>query len=314
MNVQGKKQVNPGLTKDDKPLSKIIGEVAVLASVHTSSLGMTKLDRAASKDSDHSHGARAGTAKVNVNRLPGAETAVDAIKKQHAEARLLLLQYTSQWGSDRRLLPNVYIGDFTGKFDVISREHKRLVDEFVANASIYINKAMQNLGSYQVDLPSVREIGNAFSLEFNLAPVPDISAYTTGDSQLEQSMKQRFEADIRAAYEGAQKDLIKRLAEPLENVIDRMKAYDEREALKAKDIEVGKSGTFKSTIMSNVNDIAKVFRSFNMTDDPTLEAIAVRLEAFANIEHKDLTKSQELRVAVAERAAEIRTMLGSWLD
>jgi hypothetical protein len=314
MNVQGKQQVNSKI-KNGKPLSKIIGEVAVLASIRTSSLGMSKIDRSASKDSDSSHHARAGTAKVNVNRLPGAEAAVDAIKKQHGLARQLLWQYTSQWGSDRRLLPNVHIGEFTGEFDVIQREHIRLVNEFVANAQRYIAEAERNLGNYEVTPPSMHEISNAFALEFELAPVPDISAYTTGDSALEQSMKQRFEADITAAYEGAQKDLLKKLADPLENLIERMKAYDEREELKAKDIDVGRTtGTFKTTVITNIQDIAKVFRSFNLTNDPFFENIALNLEAFAGIEHADLTKSQELRAAVAAKAADIRGLLGTWLD
>lgn len=302
------------LKSTDRPLSKIIGEVAVLASIRTSALGMSKLDRTASKDSDAAHNARAGAAKVNVNRLPGAEGVVDAIKKQQSQGRLCLFQYTSQWGSDRRLLPNTYIGEFSGEFDMIQREHNRLVSEFVANASRYIVAAQHNLGSYEVTPPSMHEIQNAFSLEYELAPVPDISAYTTGNSALEQSMKQRFEADIKAAYDGAQKDLLKRLAEPIENLIDRMKAYDEREMLKSKDIEVGKTGTFKSTVISNVNDIGKVFRSFNLTNDPMLEEIANRLEAFHGIEHEDLTKSQALRIEVARKAADIKGLLGAWLD
>lgn len=309
------KPVNPGLKKEEKPLSKIIGEVAVLASVRTSALGMTKLDKEASKDSDSSHAARAGTARVNVNRLPGAESAVDAIKKQHTHARNLLQSYTSQWGSDRRLLPNVHIGEFTGKFDVIQREHNWLVAEFMKNATVYIQQAERNLGNYDVTPPSMDEIKNAFALEFDLAPVPDISAYTTGDSALEQAMKKRFEADIVAAYEGAQKDLFKRLAEPLKNLIDRMAAYDEREELKAKNIDVGRTtGTFKSTVITNIQDIAKVFRSFNLTNDPFFDDIAEHLEGFSNIEHEDLTKSQELRAAVAKKAADIRSMLTAWLD
>lgn len=312
MNVQGNQQVNPGL--NGKPLSKVIGEVAVLASVKTSTLGMSRVDKRASVESDQAHGATSGASKVNVKRLPGAEDAVDLIKKQHTKARVLVDKYTTQWGDDRHLLPNVYIGDVMGEFDVISRDHNKLVSQFVDNATSYITKAQQNLGSYKIDLPSVREISNAFNLELMLAPVPDISAYTAGNSELEKHMKARFEDDIREAYQGAVKDLMQKLADPLENIVDRMKAYDERQLLKEKDIDVGKTGTFKKTIMSNVQDIAKVFRSFNMVGDPAMEAIAQHLEGFANIEHKDLTGSQELRKAVADKAAEIRGMLGGWLD
>ena len=298
---------------NSKPLSKMIGEVAVIAAVQTSALGMTRLDKRASLESDHRHGAKEGTGRTNVKRLPGAEQYVDAIKAKHTAARSIVTGYTTQWGRDRRLLPNIYIGEVTGIVEDIKREHDVLRDAFVARSYEFIQNAVRNLGSYEVSPPSVSEIENAFSLNLDLSPVPDISAYTTGDSALEKSMKERFEADITAALEGAQKDLLQRLAKPLENMVDRMNAYDERENLKTKDIAVGKHGTFKSTVVTNITDIGKIFRSFNITGDPFLEGIAQRLDAFDGIEHEDLTKSAQLRADTAKRAKEIRALLGDWL-
>jgi hypothetical protein len=297
-------------SKINRPLSKVISELAVIAAVNTSALGMSKLDKNASKDSDHAHSARQGTAKVNVNRLPGAEGQVDNIKRYHTRARLLLRSFTTAWGVDRRLLPNVHIPEFTGEFGDIQREHDREVSAFVANATVYIQRAQQNLGTYDIAPPTEYEIANAFSLQFDLAPVPDVGAYTTGDITLQKAMRERFEEDIRASFVGAQKDLFQRLAEPLENLVDRMNAYEERERLKDRNIDVGKTGTFKSTVITNINDIAKVFRSFNLTGDAMMDDVAKRLEAFSNIEHEDLTKSQALRADVAKKAADIRAMLG----
>jgi hypothetical protein len=309
MNIQTK-PVDLKSTVSHRPLSKMIGEMAVIASVQTSSLGMTRLDKQASAQSDRNHGAMLGAGKTSVKRLPGSELAVNAIKGKQTEARALIASYTTQWGRDRRLLPNVYIGEVSGLFHDIKTEHDKLRDAFVAESHAYIQRARDNLGSYDVTPPSMFEIERAFALNFELAPVPDISAYTTGDSALERSMKERFEADIKAAYEGAQKDLLKRLAEPLENMVERMKAYDAREARKEKEEDVGKTGTFKSTIVTNITDIAKIFRAFNVTDDPFLEQIANELDQFEHIEHKELTKSEALRADVAKKAASIRAMLG----
>jgi hypothetical protein len=303
--------INSGVNA--KPLSKMISELAVVACVQASSLGLNKLDKRASEESDAQHNAKEGASRVNVNRLPGAKAAVDAIKQKQTAARNLVKSKTTLWGVDRRLLMNQFIGEVAGEFQDIKNEHDALVGQFVQNAAYYISQASSDLGTYDIRPPTEAEIAGAFDLRFDLAPVPDVSAYTTGDSALEQSMRQRFEADIKAAYEGAQNDLLKRLAEPLENLVDRMKAYDEREYLKSKDIDVGKTGTFKSTVITNITDIAKIFRAFNINGDAFLAEIADRLEAFEGIEHKDLTKSPDLRKDTAIRAAEIRGLLKDWL-
>lgn len=303
---------SPGLKS--KPLSKVVGELAVIACVKTTALGMTKLDKQASTDSDHAHAAKTGAAKVNVSRLPGIEDVVADIKKVHRDARAALDGYTTQWGDDRRLLPNLYIGDFAGEFDVLRREHDNKVAAFVANAKTYIAKAQHNLGTYAIAPPTEDEIANAFSLNFDLTPVPDVSAYSTNDAKLQKMLQERFEEDIRASFQDAQKDLLTRLAKPLENLVDRMTAYEERENLKAKSIDVGKTGTFKTTVITNVTDIAKIFDAFNMVGDPVLAAISQKLHAFDGIEHQDLVNSKDLRDITAKKAAEIRALLGDWLQ
>lgn len=296
-----------------RPLSEMIGEVAVIAAIQVSALGMTRLDRRASTQADISHGAKSGTGKVSVKRLPGAETAVDAIKAKHTQARAVLNGRTTRWGKDRKLLMNQFIGEVCGEIDEIVRDHDKLRDKFVADAYAYIQNAQYNLGSYDVAPPTVAEIENAFSLSLELSPVPNISAYTTGDSELEKSMRARFEADIQSAYEGAQKDLMKRLAEPLENMVNRMAAYEERQKRQEAEEDVGKTGTFKSTVITNITDLATLVRSFNITGDPVLTDLSNKLDAFEGIDHKALISSADLRADTARRAAEIRASLANWL-
>ena len=303
---------SPRLT-NAKPLSKMIGELAVVACIQTTALGMSKLDKQASSEADQAHAAKQGAGKLNVSRMPGCEEPVAEIKKVHRDARDMLISKTTQWGPDRRLLLNMNIGEVAGEMDVLQREHKKLVDRFVDNAASYIAKAKANLGSYNIEPPTEDEIAMAFSMNFDITPVPDVSSFSTNDKKLEQQLKERFEKDIESQYQEAQKDLLKRLAKPIENLVTRMSAYEEREALKAKKITVGKEGTFKSTIISNITDIASIFDGFNITKDPLLMEIGKKLHAFDGIEHTDLVKSKELREVTAKKAAEIRELLGDWL-
>ena len=108
-----------------------------------------------------------------------------------------------------------------------------------------------------------------------------------------------------AAYQNATTDALQRVAEPVGKLLDRMKAYSEREKEKLNGLTVDRSGTFKDTIIGNVQDIAAVFRSFNLTNDPFMERIASQLDAFDGIEADDLRNSQSLRDDVAKRAAKI---------
>jgi hypothetical protein len=54
---------NTGLVQA-KPLSKILGEMSVVAAVHVSSLGTTRLDRTASAQSDRAHNAMMGAGRT----------------------------------------------------------------------------------------------------------------------------------------------------------------------------------------------------------------------------------------------------------
>jgi hypothetical protein len=300
-------QKTPAVPVKSKPLSKMIGEVAVVAVIQASVLGMQRLDRDASEDSDKAHAAKIGTAKTVVNRLPGAEKAVAKIKSVQRRARELLRDRTTAWGPDRRLMPNVNLQEFLTEYGDLQKEHDTLVAQFGKDAALHINAAKGNLGKYKVTPPTVDEIKASFSMVFDIQPVPDVASYTTttGGKAFEQQMREKFEADIGAAYEEATKDALRKLALPLRNVIERMAAYDEREKLKAKGETGGKEGTFKTTIIENIHDVAKVFRSFNLVGDKFLEQIATELEGFDHVDSEDLKKHKAIRQDVSQRAKEI---------
>lgn len=296
-----------------KPLSKMIGEVAVIATIQASVLGLERLDREASEDSDKAHLAQIGAGKTVVNRLAGAESKVRAIKSVQRKCRELLKKYTTAWGPDRRLMPNVNLQEFLADFGDLDKEHTNLVTQFIKDAQTHIANAKKNLGKYKVQPPSIDEIKASFSLAFDITPVPDVTAYTTGDKAFEAQMKAKFENDIANAYEQATKDALKRIATPLANLVERMKAYEEREKLKAKGEDVGKDGTFKSTIIENIHDVARVFRTFNLTNDPVLEKLATDLDAFEHVDSDDLKKHKAIRADVSARAKDILKSLDGLL-
>ena len=173
-------------------LSAILSQVATVAVVRTSALGMTRTDKNASAESERDHGALRGSAKVGVSRLAGAEQRVKDIRSVQNEAREALTDNTTAWG-DRRLLANVNIERFIQRYSVSKREHDKLVQALVDDAPRLIANARQNLGSFQIEPPTEEEIANAFSLEFTLEQIPDSETYAAKgmDVQVEAELKRQ---------------------------------------------------------------------------------------------------------------------------
>lgn len=287
-------------------LSTLLAQVSTVASVRASTLGMSRLDKDASKQAERAHNAQSGIAKVNVSRLAGAEDRIKAIKQLQTRGREALIDTTTAWG-ERRLLPNTLLETFMGQWGPIKKSFDEEVNRLKYDAPQLITDAERNKGNFNVDIPTVEEINEAFSLEFNLEPVPDVSKFSSniGDKQLEAQLKQVFEANIAAAYNDAQSDAVMRLAKPLQNIVERMQAYDQREVDAAKGLDVGKAGYFRDSVIGNVQQVAEVFGSWNLTDDPFLKSLDDALSAFGGIEAEDLRKHADLRADTAKRAAEI---------
>ena len=244
-------------------ISAALAQVATIVSVKATSLGMTRTDKQASRESDRAHNALTGTSKVVVSRLTGSgEQRVKAINQITNQLSADLRYMTTTWNDEQRLLINNRMQEFLGIWGKAKGEHTTLVDSFVADASTLIAEASNNLGSFNITPPTEEEIREAFSLEFSMMPIADTSTFKTSglDAQMEAEMKRRIEDSIAAAYNGAVTDAMKKVAAPLSNLVDRMEKYSKRENDKAKGLTVTKEGTFKDTVTTNVDEMAAVFQ------------------------------------------------------
>lgn len=294
-------------------MSALLSQVATIVSVSSTSLGMTRKDKTAGLDSERQHQAKHGIASVNVSRLAGAEDRIKGIRQQVTAAREAVTDTTTAWG-DRRLLANVNIEKMLKRWMPIKDEFDRQVSALKRDAADLIRQAQQNLGSFQIEVPTEEEILNAFSLDFKMEAIPDASKFTSNlDAQVEAELKRRFEADIAAAYQQAQQDALKRLAKPLENLVERMGAYQKREDAKANGID-DKEGYFRDSVIDNVNKVADVFASFNLTGDPALDALARQLDVFRGLDAEALRKHKDIRDATSQKAQDILKSLGDWIN
>lgn len=298
-------------------LSQLLASCATVAKVRTKSLGLRRQDKNASIRADHANGAEEGISSTNVLRLPGGKDYIDNINRKATEAVNTLKAMTTQWGEDQRLLVNTNIQPFIAKFAPLQAEHAQLVQLLADAAPRLVAEAPRKLGSYRVDVPTVEEIRDAFALEFEMKPVPDSDNFrgTTLDQHLEQQLRDRFEADIAAAYQHAQQDALARVAEPLKRVVERLTAYTAAELEKERGV-TSTGGRLYTTVITNLQEIASVFESFNVTGDPFIQSIADQLGAFEGLDIDDLKSNKAMRDTTAARAKTILEQLeaSGWLS
>jgi hypothetical protein len=287
-------------------LSAMLSQVATVARVSTSSLGLRRLDKTASKESDRAHNALQGTAKVTASRFSGAEDRVKEINDIAAEVRAGLFSMTTAWG-DYRLLANVNLQKWLEFYAPKKQAYDAKVARLRADAPALIAQAERNKGNFNVATVSEDEIDDAFSLEFDMQQIPDSKNFAASgvSKEVEAHMRRHFEAGIEAAYKNAQTDAMQRVAKPLGHLVEKLAAYDKAADEKARGITSEGSVRMHASTIGHVQDIAKVFRSFNLTNDPLLASVADKLDAFEGIEIEDIKTSGDLRKDLTKRADEI---------
>jgi hypothetical protein len=293
-------------------LSDALRNVAMVADVSTSALGLTRTDKSASRKANQDHAAKDGAGKVVVNRFAGADEKIKKIMDLQTAAQANLKRNSMLWGqTKRRLLPNAnfqrWLTEHTAINDAFELAHKELLDD----ADAILAAAKANIGTFNVDLPTKDDMRDAFSLSYALEPIPDPKQFghVMGGNDLIEGMdahlQHQFEENMRAAYTNAVQDTAERLAKPLENLAERMDAYDKRERDVANGKNPGKEGYFRDSIIENVKEISAVFGNLNVLGDSHLAGIAKKLDAFGKITPDLLRKRGDVRGAVAARAREV---------
>lgn len=295
------------MSNDTAPkLSTMLSQVATIVTVSKTSLGLKRQDKEASKKADRDHNAAAGASTTSVNRFKGR--GAERVKEINDVAQELIdevKQRSTDWAG-QRLVNNVILQEVLGIARLKQVRHAQLVSDLVADAPDLIREAEQNIGNFNVPVPTEQEIRESFSLSFDVSQIADSNSFRASnlDPMLEAEMKRRFEASIDAAYTNATNDALARVAEPLGKLVTRMTDYSKQQDEQARGVTSSGGRLYTSTI-GNVQDIAKVFRSFNLTNDPLLNSLADKLDGFMNIDIEDLKVDQGLRDDVSKKAAEI---------
>ena len=292
-------------------ISSMLAQVATVVKIKSTSLGLKRQDKDAARQAEYSHHAAAGISNLNVSRLAGAgEQRVKDIATFVNSLKAEVFMRSTDFNGDR-LVNNTILHEVLGVWHNGKIVYDQMVSDLARDAGALIAEAEAKKGDFQIEPPTEEEVRGAFSLTMEVSQIPDTSNYKAHGvtAELENEMRRRFDASTAAAYQMATQDALVRVAKPLAHLVDRMAVYSKETDEKERGVTSKGAGRLYETTITNVQDIAKVFRSFNVLGDPIMDKLAVALDEFNDIGIDDLKSSQHNRDVVADKAKAILNSL-----
>jgi len=244
----------------------------------------TRASRELTKDKNASH----GSAKVDKDLMTGSRTKQNitelstAIRKWHREA-------TMPWSNfGLRLLPNETYFDYHQQATEFQREFRGLVSMFMADYKADITRAQIRLGDLfdPMDYPNENEVHGKFRLDISYQPIAEAGDFRVDmGNEAKNALSEQYEKFYSEQLEGALADVWERLSTPLHRM-SNMLDYAEHEKPKG----------FKDTLVSNVETMAGILKTCNITNDPAMEEVRQQLmRALRGVTPDALRESEALR-------------------
>jgi hypothetical protein len=288
---------------------------AMLCALRTRSLGLTRTHKAASTEVAKNHKASANAASVKVNRLADADTYHRKIVQLQGEVRRAYETYTLPWDQNGgwRLLPNQNFELLARATAPLRAEIKKTLEEYSAHAPEIINKARENLGDLanDIELPTVEELCSAYEARLEFQSIPDTKALKNLPPAIVGHLEKHMTNRAAVAYETAMEDLQERMVKPLQHLIQRLDAFDERENRGPSTTGRDLQGVFRDTTVTNITDLAKTLPTLNILASQETQAHISQVVGLASeITPESLRASKEKRDSARAKAAAILAGMG----
>lgn len=268
---------------------------ALLASLTVSTWTARKYDRGITAKVNADHHASADAGRYNKMLLPGDAKAYKDLISLANSIRVAHYGHTLAWSDEGwRLLPTANYMQYTQWFRERSRAFDDALDTFEsmyptlrANAQAKLN------GMFDAnDYPSTADVRKRFAIGVQYAPVPaigDIRVELASDQviAIEESIAARVESATRIAMQ----DAWTRLHDCVSHIAERL---SDPEAI------------FRDSLINNAREVCDSLKRFNITDDPDLEAMRVRVERELAAFSPDMLRvNKGARQSAANKAMEI---------
>lgn len=264
----------------------------------------SKLDKKATRETRDANGATA-KAGVRVYKKLIAADALDSIQRIATAGRNEHRARTVPWQYDGPgAITAAGYADYVKAMDTLRGQFDTAVHVFLAVYNDERRAAIVNLGDMfcDADYPSAVDVAAKFSFTISAEPMPQSADFrVAGLSQsATDAIKAEMDTRFKAAVDAAQANAWDRVVKHVEHMQMKLAAYKPA----GKDTKA--EGIFRDSLVSNIQELIAVLPSLNITNDPELTAIAVRLErelCASSVE--TLRNDDSARQDVAEKAKDI---------
>ena len=280
----------------------VLSSKAMLASLTITQWTARKLDKRVTAATNAAHNAAATAGNYNKALIAG-EALAKIVTAANA-ARAIHYERTLPWAqSGAGILPAAGYVEYMRLMRGCKESSEAAAAEFVANYPQYIEDAKRRLGDMfnAADYPHVDAIARKFSFSVDIYQVPaagDFRAQLAEDEIA--AIRAQMEIKTQDALAAAMRNVFERIAETVGKMAEKLAAYQP-----AKDGQKAK-GIFRDSLTENVESLAAILPSLNLTNDPILAGIIRRMEnELCNVDAETLRESEIARAKLRDIAADI---------
>lgn len=297
-------------------LISALQDTAMLCGLRTRALGLARTAKNSSLEVSKAAGATSQAATVRVNRLADADGYHRKIIGLQNHMRKVYEANTLPWDQmgGWRLLPNEGFMRMSKLVQPIKLEIEKLLQEYKEKAPDIIAHARKSLGKLadEIEPPTLEELMSSYETRLEFNTLSDVKALKNLPPALAQRLSQHMEQRASTAYTEAMTELQDRMVMPLQHLIGRLDAFDEREA--RPDAEAGKRdliGVFRDTTVTNIHDLAATLPLLNLLGDEKLkDNVSSVVTLAASITPESLRASRDKRDAARVEARAILERMG----
>ncbi len=259
-------------------------------------------DRAASRETADRNSADARLVKTSKFLI--AKEAIEPIVGEANSLRSFVRAETLPWRWDGvSLLPTDNYFPFMEGWRAGTGRMNSAVDRLLRQWGVHVREGQRRLGSLanEFDYPTAAQVRLSFNASLECFPVPDAADFRASLSEAEaEAIREQIELAGQAQLAEAQSFLWQQMTECVEHIVDRLSAYGRDEAS-------GKIvGRFHDTLIGNLRQLVDRLARLNVTGDPNIEAMRVRLtNSLCPYEPDELRSNDELRSSVRDEAKRI---------
>lgn len=275
---------------------------ALLVGLTINSWPARKLDKRESIEVAARNGAAEGTARVNKSLLPMADS-LEFIQRVSGAAKTYYYANTLPWVEGLRIIKSdAYIGfaramgDHKIKFDNAVQEFARQYPQLRADAALLLGSLYSDN-----DYPDPSSVSQRFAMDVAFYPVPSASDWRVdlADSQMEK-LRQQITETITASQARAMRETWQRLYDVVEKAHTKLSQPD---------------ALFRDSLIENIREMCEVLPTFNIADDPQLEAMRRAIEgSICRYEPQGLRKNDVARTRATDQLRDIMAKMGGMYD